>query len=37
MSRLIEVSRTYTQIASLLQQQSDIRRTSIEKLAEVPA
>lgn len=37
MSRLIEVTRTYTQIAALLQQQSDTRRTAIEKLAEVPA
>ncbi len=37
MSRLIEVTRTYTQIATLIQQQSDIRRSSIEKLAEVPA
>ena len=26
-----------TQIATLIQQQSDIRRSSIEKLAEVPA
>ena len=37
MSRMIEVSRTYQQIASLLQQQGDLKRTAIEKLAEVPA
>jgi len=37
MSRLIEVSRTYTQIASMLQQQHDLHRTAIDKLAEVPA
>lgn len=37
MSRLIEVTRTYTQIAALMSQQSDIRRSGIEKLAEVPA
>lgn len=37
MSRMIEVTRTYTQIASMLQQQSDLRRSAIEKLAEVPA
>ena len=37
MTRMIEVTRTYTQIASMLQQQSDMRRTAIEKLAEVPA
>lgn len=37
MSRMIEVTRTYTQIATLLQQQSDLHRSAIEKLADVPA
>jgi hypothetical protein len=37
MARMIEVTRTYTQIAGMLQQQSDLRRSAIEKLAEVPA
>ena len=37
MTRMIELTRTYTQVASILQQQSDMRRTSIEQLAEVPA
>ena len=37
MTRMIEVTRTYTQIASMLQSQSDMRRSAIEKLAEVPA
>jgi len=37
MARMIEVTRTYTQIASLLQQANDQRRSAIEKLAEVPA
>jgi Flagellar basal body rod protein len=37
MSRMIEITRTYTQIAALLQQQSDLHRTAIEKLADVPA
>ena len=37
MSRMIEVSRAYTQIATLLQQQSDLHKTAIEKLADVPA
>ena len=37
MTRMIEVTRSYTQIASLLQQQSDMRRSAIERLAEVPA
>jgi flagellar basal-body rod protein FlgF len=37
MSRMIEVTRTYTQISAMLQQQGDLRRTAIEKLADVPA
>ncbi|MPZ39946.1 MAG: flagellar basal-body rod protein FlgF [Rhizobiales bacterium] len=37
MSRMIELTRTYSQIATLLQQHSDQRRGAIEKLAEVPA
>lgn len=37
MARMIEVTRSYTQVATLLQQQGDMRRSSIERLAEVPA
>lgn len=37
MSRLIEVTRTYTTIAQLAEQQAGLRRTAIERLAEVPA
>jgi flagellar basal-body rod protein FlgF len=37
MSRMIEVTRTYTQIANLLLQQSDLHKSAIEKLADVPA
>jgi flagellar basal-body rod protein FlgF len=37
MARMVEVTRTYTQIAGLLQQQSDMRRSSLDKLAEIPA
>lgn len=37
MARMIELSRAYTEVAGLLQSQSDQRRTSIEKLADVPA
>jgi flagellar basal body rod protein FlgG len=37
MTRMIEVTRHYTQIASLLQQHGDTRRSAIERLAEVPA
>jgi flagellar basal-body rod protein FlgF len=36
MTRMIEVSRAYTQVATMLQQQADMQRTSIDKLAEVP-
>jgi flagellar basal-body rod protein FlgF len=37
MSRMVEVMRTYQQIATLLQQQSDLHKSAIEKLADVPA
>ncbi|MBN9040747.1 MAG: flagellar basal-body rod protein FlgF [Rhizobiales bacterium 62-47] len=37
MSRMIEVTRAYTQIAAMLQQESDLRKSAIEKLADVPA
>jgi flagellar basal-body rod protein FlgF len=37
MSRMIQVTRSYTQIANLLQQQSDLYKSAIEKLADVPA
>jgi flagellar basal-body rod protein FlgF len=37
MSRMIEVTRTYTQITAMMQQFSDLRRSAVEKLAEVPA
>jgi flagellar basal-body rod protein FlgF len=37
MSRMIEVTRTYTQISTLLQNQSDLHKSAIEKLADVPA
>jgi len=36
MTRMVEVTRAYTQIASLLQSQSDTRKSAIDKLAEVP-
>jgi flagellar basal-body rod protein FlgF len=34
--RMIEVTRSYTTTASLLQQQGDLRRNAIQQLAEVP-
>jgi len=37
MSRLMEITRNYQQIANLLQQQSDLHKNAIDKLAEVPA
>src|SRR6266540_1179703 len=37
MSRMIEITRTYTQISAMLQQQHDLHRTAVEKLADVPA
>jgi len=37
MSRMIEVTRAYTQIATLLQQQSDLHKSAIAALADVPA
>jgi flagellar basal-body rod protein FlgF len=37
MGRMVEVMRTYQQVATLLQQQSDLHKSAIEKLADVPA
>jgi flagellar basal-body rod protein FlgF len=37
MTRMVEVTRTYTQVAQLLQQHSEMRRSAIQQLAEVPA
>jgi flagellar basal-body rod protein FlgF len=37
MSRMIEITRMYSQVAGLLQQHGDMRRGAIDKLAEVPA
>ena len=37
MSRMIEVTRAYTQISTLLQQESDLHKSAVEKLADVPA
>jgi flagellar basal-body rod protein FlgF/flagellar basal-body rod protein FlgG len=37
MTRLIDVTRTYSAIAQLAQSQSDLRRSAIDKLADVPA
>ena len=37
MTRMIEVTRSYTQVAAMLQQQGDMRQSAIQKLAETPA
>jgi flagellar basal-body rod protein FlgF len=37
MSHMVQVMRTYQQIATLVQVQSDLRKSAIEKLADVPA
>ncbi|MBX9647406.1 MAG: flagellar basal-body rod protein FlgF [Xanthobacteraceae bacterium] len=37
MSRLMEITRTYQAVASLMQQQSDLRKGAIQSLADVPA
>ena len=36
MTRMIEINRTYSQIASLLQSQDDEHKNSVDKLAQVP-
>ena len=36
MSRMIEITRSYTQVAAMLQQQNDLSQSAIDKLAEVP-
>lgn len=36
MSRMIEITRSYEQIASILKQQHDLGQSNIDKLAEVP-
>ena len=37
MSRMMEVSRAYASIATLMQQQSELQKTAIQQLADVPA
>ena len=36
-TRMIEITRAYTEVAAILQQQSELQRTAINQLAEVPA
>ena len=37
MTKMIEVTRAYTSITSMMQQQNDMRKMAIERLADVPA
>lgn len=37
MSRMIEVTRAYTEVGNLISQQNDLRKNSLQQLAEVPA
>ncbi len=37
MTRMIELTRAYTDVAAVLHQQGELRRSAIERLAEVPA
>jgi flagellar basal body rod protein FlgG len=37
MSRMIELTRAYSEVATILQQQGELRKNSIQQLAEVPA
>jgi flagellar basal-body rod protein FlgF len=37
MSRMIEVTRAYTEVANIISQQNDLRKNSLQQLAEVPA
>jgi flagellar basal-body rod protein FlgF len=37
MSRMIEVTRAYAQISTLLQQQADLHKNAVQQLADVPA
>ena len=36
-TRMIEISRSYSQVAAMLQQQSEMRTSAIGRLADVPA
>jgi len=34
MTRMIEITRTYSDVAAILQQQGDLRRNSLQQLAQ---
>ena len=37
MSRLIEITRSYQEVANLLQQEGDLHKNAIQQLAEIPS
>ncbi len=37
MSRMIEINRTYANVANMLSQEADLHKSAIEKLADVPS
>jgi hypothetical protein len=37
MARMIQITRSYTDIAAILQQQSDQRRTALQQLSQTPS
>ena len=37
MARMIEITRSYTDIATILQQQSDQRRNALQQLSQAPS
>jgi flagellar basal-body rod protein FlgF len=37
MARMIEITRSYSDIAAILQQQGDLRRNSLQQLAQAPS
>ena len=37
MTRMMEITRSYSDIAAILQQQGDLRRNSLQQLAQAPS
>jgi hypothetical protein len=37
MARMIQITRNYADIAAILQQQGDLRRSSLQQLAQAPS
>jgi flagellar basal body rod protein FlgG len=37
MSRMIEINRAYSSLAALIQHNDDLRKTAVERLADIPS